>query len=169
MTHVVVASVVESLAKLAQPWKDLYDDTTPLSVAVTFVHLAALFVGGGIALSADRATLRAGRGAAADRERQLTELGPTHRVVLGGLVVAFVSGLLLFLADVETFATSITFWVKMGLVTLLLVNGAVMTTTERALRAASDDARWGRLRVLAVTSATLWLATLLAGVALTSA
>jgi uncharacterized membrane protein len=174
------ATVIESLAHSAQRWKDLYDDTTPLSVGVTYVHLASLLVGGGIALATDRATLRAGRGAAPDRERHLAELGLTHRAVIGGLVVSFLSGVLLFLADVDTFATSIAFWVKMGLVALLLLNGVVMTRIESALRRRAAEATgagaergedailWQRLRVSAGMSVALWMTTLLAGVALTS-
>ena len=177
---VVAASVIESLAHAAQPWKDLYDDHTAVSVAVVFVHLAALLVGGGIALATDRATLRAVRGGPAERERHLTELGLTHRAVLGGLLVSFLSGIALFLADVDTFATSITYWVKMALVALLILNGVGMTRLEGALRGRADaedgtaleqsgDATlWKRLQVSAGISAALWLATLLAGVALQS-
>ena len=47
-----LASVVESLARLAAPWKDLYDDNSALSVAVIFLHLAPLLVGGGLAIAA---------------------------------------------------------------------------------------------------------------------
>ena len=167
-----LASVVESLAHAAAPWKDLYDDSTALSVAVVFAHLASLLVGGGLALATDRATLRAARDAGAERERQLAQLAQTHRTVVGALVVSFVSGVLLFLADVETFAVSPAFWTKMALVALLLLNGLVMSRAESALRrggAAGDGAAWGRLRATAVVSAVLWLGTLFAGVVLTNA
>jgi hypothetical protein len=137
------------------------------------VHLAALLVGGGIALASDRATLRAARGDAPARARQLAELGLTHRVVIVSLLVASASGVALFFTDVETFAVSAAFWVKMGLVALLLLNGLLMTRTESALRRApgggDDAAPWARLRTTAVASGVLWLATLLAGVALTNA
>jgi uncharacterized membrane protein len=167
----VLASVVESLTHAAAPWKHAYDDSKVIATIVVFVHLAALLVGGGIALASDRATLRALRGDAAERERQLAELGLTHRVVVPALAVAFVTGALLFLADVETFATSIAFWIKMALVALLLVNGLLMTRYESALRRSSpgEAVPWGRLRATAVASAVLWLATLFAGVALTNA
>jgi hypothetical protein len=82
-----------------------------------------------------------------------------------------VSGVALFFTDVETFAESVAFWVKMGLVALLLLNGLLMTRTESVLRrsADGDTASWGRLRTTAFASGVLWLATLLAGVALTNA
>ena len=167
-----LASVVETLTKVAAPWKHVYDDSKVLETAVVFVHLAALLVGGGIALASDRATLRAARGDATTRARQLAELGLTHRVVILSLAVAFVSGVALFFTDVETFAGSAAFWIKMALVALLMLNGLLMTRAESVLRRAPDGgdaAPWGRLRTTAVASGVLWLATLLAGVALTNA
>ena len=76
--------------------------------------------------------------------------------------------MLLFLSDVEEYASSRVFWVKMGLVTLLLANGFAMTRTEAALRGAGArhpllDGLWRRMRTRSVTSAALWLTTLLAG------
>ena len=44
---------------------------------------------------------------------------------------------LLTAADLETFATSPVFWVKLGLVTLLLANGLVLERTESRLRGLS--------------------------------
>jgi hypothetical protein len=166
-----LASLVETVTKVAEPWKNVYDDSKVLETAVVFVHLAALLIGGGIALASDRATLRAARDDAAARARQLAELGLTHRIVIPSLAVAFVSGVALFLTDVETFAGSAAFWIKMALVALLMLNGLLMTRTESLLRRAPDGgaAPWARLRTTALASGVLWLATLLAGVALTNA
>lgn len=167
--HAAGGELVERIAALAEPWKSLYSDHAAVSATVMFLHLAALVVGGGLAIAADRATLRAWRGDAVARARQLGELGLTHRPVLVALAVVFASGALLFLADVETFATSPVFWVKMGLVALLLANGAVMTRAEQSLRrdeATAHGALWGRLRVHALLSVGLWLATLFAGTVL---
>ena len=167
----LLASIVETLTRVAEPWKHVYDDSKVLETVVVFVHLAALLVGGGTALAADRATLRAVRSDAATRARQLADLALTHRVVIVSLVIAFVSGVALFFTDVETFAVSIVFWVKMTLVGLLLANGLVMTRAESALRRTSGGsgaAPWERLRATAVASGALWLVTLLAGVALTN-
>jgi uncharacterized membrane protein len=171
MTTIALASVVESLTQLAAPWKHFYDDSKVMETVVVFSHLAALFIGGGLALAADRATMQAARGPSDARGRQLVALGGIHRIVVPALALSFATGVLLFFTDVETFAVSITFWVKMGLVALLLANGLVMTRTETALRRAPDATTsplWGRMRTTALASMALWLATLLAGVALTN-
>jgi hypothetical protein len=180
----VLASVVETLSRVAEPWKNTYDDSTVLQTLVVFVHIGALLVAGGFALSSDRDTLRAAGGDDAARARQLEELGLVHRIIVSALVVVALSGVLLFFTDVETFATSIAFWVKMGLVAALLLNGLLMTRGEATLRAASrgsersgagggmevrSAAVWGRLRTSAIVSIALWLATTLAGVALLNA
>lgn len=164
--------VVASIAAAAAPWKDFYGDSKVAETAVLFAHLGALLVGGGLAIAADRATLRAVRGGRPlDTEtgvRARAELASTHVPVVVALAVVFASGALLFLSDVETFWGSPVYWAKMSLVALLLVNGFLMTRTERALAAASpgEAAPWGRLRVHAVASLALWLVTMLAGVAL---
>jgi uncharacterized membrane protein len=89
-------------------------------------------------------------------------------VVLGALVLSFVSGIALLAADLETYFDSPIFWIKMGLIVVLLANGAIMTRTERTLRVAGTnaDAQWRRLRTIAITSLALWLSITLAGMAL---
>jgi uncharacterized membrane protein len=83
--------------------------------------------------------------------------------------LSFISGVLLFLSDVDEFLGSPWFWVKLGIVGLLLANGFVMTRTERALANGGDQGvLWGRLRTISVFSLTLWIATTLVGVALTN-
>ena len=130
---------------------------TPLRVW----HWMLLFAGG-LAVASDRATFRAMRGTDEDRRRLLADLGNAHAWVLGGLAVIAMSGVLLFLSDVKTFATSPTYWTKMSLVVLLLANGALLQRTERRLRAqtpmtepeASTKPLWSRLRFAAATSMT---------------
>lgn len=169
-----VAAIVQSLSHAMKPWESLYSDSRAVSSAVTFVHLAGLMFAGGLAVTSDRATFRAFRGTDEDRRRLLVDLGNAHRWVLGGLAVIAASGVLQFLSDVKTFATSPTYWIKMGLVILLLANGAVLQRTERKLRAegllADSDApinrHWRRLRFTAATSMVLWTAIVLAGVIL---
>lgn len=166
-------TLVSQLAELLAPWQDLYNDSVPLSTAVTTVHLVALVVGGGLAIAADRASLRlSGRGEA-ERSLHLAEMRSIHRPVLISLVLLFLSGVLLFAADVETFATSWIFWTKMGLIALLLANGAVLERTESRLRTRSEDGaqarRWRRLRWASVLSITLWLLTAVAGEVLVNA
>ncbi|MEO6525052.1 MAG: hypothetical protein ABIP93_00340 [Gemmatimonadaceae bacterium] len=155
------------LARLAEPWNGLYSEHKVISSAVVFLHLVPLLLAGGAALSADRATIRASRGAPEDRLRQLAELSRIHALVLGGLAVSFASGVLMFLSDVDEFLGSPFFWIKLGFVGLLLVNGFFMTRTEQALNAGGEEgALWARLRTISMMSLTLWLATTLAGVVL---
>jgi hypothetical protein len=158
-----------ALARLAEPWNSLYSDSKAVASAVMFLHLVPLLIAGGAALTADRATLRASRASVDDRARQLGDLARTHTIVLAGLALSFASGVLLFLSDVDEFLDSPVFWVKLGLVALLLANGFVMTRTERALANGGEQgALWDRLRTIAVLSLILWIATTLVGVVLTN-
>ena len=158
-----------ALARLAEPWNALYSDSKVVSSAVVFLHLVPLLLAGGAALSADRATLRAARDSAEERTRQLRELARAHGLVLGGLALSFVSGVLLFLADVDEYLGSPIFWVKLAFVGMLLVNGFMMTRTERSLTSDGDEATlWARLRTISLLSQFLWIATTLVGVVLMS-
>jgi hypothetical protein len=158
-----------ALARLAEPWNALYSDSKAVASAVLFLHLVPLLLAGGAALTADRATIRAARGSAEDRTRQLGDLARVHTVVLGGLALSFASGVLLFLSDVDEFLGAPLFWVKLGLIGLLLLNGFMMTRTERALQTGGNEsALWARLRTISVLSLILWLTTTLAGVVLTN-
>jgi uncharacterized membrane protein len=163
------AEASSALARLAEPWNSLYSDSKAVATTVMFFHLVPLIIAGGTALTADRAVIRASRLGIEDRTRQLGDLARTHVVVLFGLALSFISGVLLFLSDVDEFLGSPVFWVKLGLVGLLLANGFVMTRTERALANGGDaGALWDRLRTISVLSLILWIATTLVGVALTN-
>ena len=164
MTHM---TAVQEISQIAQPWASIFNNSRALSSGVMFAHLSGLVLGGGGAVAADRASLRAVRASEAQRQSHLSELGLVHRVVLWGLSVTFLSGLLLAAADVETYATLPAFWVKMGLIALLLGNGLFMQRAERAL--SSGTPAWRRLHVTAVLSLLLWFAVLLASTFLTSA
>ena len=167
LARVEAGGLTGALAKLAEPWAKIFGDYKAVSAGVLFLHLVPLIIAAGAAFMADRDTLRLARGSPVDRERQLRELASIHRVVLFGLALSFISGVLMFLSDVETFVGSIFLWIKLGLVALLLVNGLMMTRTEKALAAdVQSDALWGRMRTIALMSATLWLLTTLAGVVL---
>lgn len=168
----LLSVLAERLAALAAPWHDRYADSAVLPTAVVFLHLGALLVAGGLALASDRATILAMRGGDAARMRQLEELGRVHRLVVPALGVVMLSGLLLFLADVESYVGSPAFWIKGALIVALLVNGGAMRGAERGLRDMSPEsrrARWRRLRAIALTSIALWLAIVLAGTILTNA
>jgi uncharacterized membrane protein len=110
-------------------------------------------------------TLRAAKREVSQRSLQLTELRGTHRIVLLSLVAVTLSGVLLFAADTETFLHSVFFWVKMGLIAGLLVNGWVLTYAER--QAETDSVRgWRNLTITSTVSVALWMLTTLAGAAL---
>ena len=161
-----------ALVQLFEPWSSVYSDSKVIPTLVVFGHVAALVFAGGLAVTLDRATLRAARGPAEFRWRQLDELALAHRLVVIGLALSVTTGVLLFTADVETYFTSWIYWAKMTLIVLLLANGFTMTRVESRMRSApdaDDDHGWQRLRRTAAISITLWFAIALAGVALGNA
>lgn len=167
LARVEASGLTGALANLAEPWAKFYGDYKAVSAGVLFLHLVPLIIAAGAAFMADRDTVKLARAGAAERERQLREIASIHRVVLFGLSLSFVSGVLMLLSDVETFVGSIFLWIKLALVALLLVNGWMMTRTEKALAAnAQSDVLWNRMRTIALMSAALWLLTTLAGVVL---
>ena len=164
-------SVIEYAAQLTAPWAQLYSDSTLVSTGVLFAHLGGLLLGGGFAIAADRMTLRMVRAGAAERRIHLHELRAVHRPVLLGLSVTLLSGTLLLAADVATFLPAPLFWLKMGLIAVLLGNGVVLVRTEAALRNRRGVPwqMWRRLRNASRTSLFLWFGSLLLGTALLTA
>jgi uncharacterized membrane protein len=151
------------------PWQGLYSDSTWLPTVVTALHLIGMLVGGGLAIAADRATLRITQEQPGERERHLGELNAIHRPVLIAMALLFLTGVLMVASDVETFLGSPILWIKLGLVTLLVLNGVVLERTETALRKGTEKASWGKLRIAAICSIGLWIATLVAGTVLVNA
>ena len=149
-----------AIREIVEAWASFYASSPAARSAVTFTHVGALVVGGGSAIAADLGTVRALRGDGATRA-ELERLHATHRLVTVSLALVVLSGVLLTLADLDAYVASRAFWIKMGLFAVLLLNGAMivsMTTTRR------DDRRvHARLRLAALTSLALWLATLLLG------
>ena len=160
---------MQSIQNLLEPWQSLYSDSAFLSIAITALHLIGMLVGGGLALAADRATLRISNEQPGERERHLGELNAIHRPVLIALSTLFITGILMVASDVETFLVSPVLWIKLGLVALLVVNGVVLERTETALRSIDGASSWSRLRAAAMCSIGLWIATLIAGVVLVNA
>ena len=155
------------LASVVSQWASMYSNHAALRTVVMFAHVGALVGAGGCAIAVDRAMLHSLKKDEAERRAQVAAIAGTHRIVVAGLSLIVVSGLLLFTADLETFLYSRVFWIKMSLVTLLLVNGAVLTSAERRASRGAGDA-WGRLRVTAIASLALWFLITFAGVALTN-
>jgi len=174
----MIASLVTQLASFFDGWQTLFSDSKLVWTSVTTVHILALLFGGGLAIAADRTTLRLLREGPADRSRHLAELRATHRPVLIALTALVISGIALATADVKTFVPSPVFWLKLGFVFLLLVNGVVLERTETALRREDNESiatsqqkhsrLWSRLKVSAILSIALWTATAIVGTALTS-
>jgi uncharacterized membrane protein len=158
-------SLVHQLASVVAPWADFYNGSKAAQSAVSFGHFGGIMTAGGLALAADRATLKAAAAPVADHPRYLRELATIHPIVLGALAVTGLSGLLMFAADLESLVATPAFWIKMGLVGLLLFNGWVMLKAERRLESGdpSDARGWARLRSASLLSLVLWFAVLLAG------
>jgi hypothetical protein len=163
--------LVQSLAHAFAPWQSLYSDSKIIAATVNAVHLTGLLFSGGLAVAADRTTLRALNGRPSDRTRALVELGAVHRPVVVALALVVASGLALAAADVDTFSKSPIFLLKLAVVALLLVNGTVLALTERALRRRPadqprDPRLWRRLRVSTYLSIALWTGTVVVGTVL---
>ncbi|HEY4304904.1 MAG TPA: hypothetical protein VGM82_10580 [Gemmatimonadaceae bacterium] len=167
---------LEQISSWCAPWNDLFSHSKLISGGVLGIHIMALVIGGGLAIAADRMTLRVAAGNASARRGQLREVRDVHGVVLIGIVLLLVSGVLLALADVETFLPSPIFWIKLSLVALLVVNGALLTRAERKLAARDDVAllnisedAWARIRLFSICSVCLWIATAVVGIVLSNA
>jgi hypothetical protein len=157
----------EFLIHASEGWSRLYSDSKAISTGVIYVHLAGLLLGGGAAVAADRETLKASGESDPVRADHLAFLGTVHAFAIAGLAMLAVSGVLMLLADLETFWSAKAFWIKMSLVALLLANGAVMQQAERQARTLPAKA-WRQLKLTSVVSLVLWFAVLLAGTILAS-
>ena len=158
-----------SLASAVGSWAAFYDAHHVVSVTVRYLHLAGLMVGGGTALATDRRLLKAARAGGTERATTLAALAASHRVVVPALAIVAATGALMATADTATFFASRLFWGKLGLVTLLLLNGLGLLAAEAAASRGDGTRGWGRLRAGAAASLVLWLLILYAGVWLTVA
>lgn len=88
------------LGNAATWWSAYYADHQMVSLAIRYVHLAALMVGGGTALAIDRVVIGSARTRTDDRRRAaFTALRGSHRVVVPSLVLVTISGILMTAAD----------------------------------------------------------------------
>src|SRR4029077_14063070 len=107
--------VVAGVGALVTRWARVYADHKAVSGGITYLHLAGIVLGGGLAVSADRAALRWTAADGTDGARGLHSLCAVHRRVVGGLALTFVSGVAMLLADLATYLTSAVFWTRMAL------------------------------------------------------
>jgi len=152
---------------LVHRWAKFYGDRESVSTTVTFLHLAGMLVAGGLAVAADRASLRLSAAGGAAQVERLDDIASVHWWVIGGLGLTFATGLLMLFSDLDTFLHSWVFWIKMGLIVLLLGNGYVRMRAENALRRGAEA--WRRFRQTSIASLVLWFAVVLAGTMLMSA
>lgn len=168
-------SILLQVASVLEPWKTYWHDHDAVSTAITATHVAAIVIAGGLAIGADRTTLRFMRRSADERFMHAEELHAVHRPVLMALAAVVVSGLLMAGSDIQEFAEKPIFWIKMGLILVLLINGAMLQKSEaRVLRGTatppvpSNEAEWARIGTYARVSMTLWVVITIAGVILAS-
>ena len=155
-----------TVTRLLAGWAHFYG-RTPVSATVTYLHLVGIVVAGGVAVAADRASLRLEADTMSLWRTELDRLAAVHGWVAGGLALIFTSGVLMALAHIDTVGTSVVFWIKMGLVAVLLGNGYARLRSEIALRRGSVGA-WGWFRRTSIASLALWFLVLLAGTLLHS-
>jgi uncharacterized membrane protein len=157
---------------LAEPWQKLYAHSTIVATLVLFGHLAGLLVAGALTFSTESGALRLDLTDDGERRRYLRAALTSRRAIGVALGVAMVSGILLFLADLEAFAVSPVFWTKMLLVVLLLANGGAASRLDARLRREEDATTghhanlWRRRRISAWATAVLWFVLVLSGSAL---
>lgn len=168
--------MLEAVTAFVQPWADYYSASAWLPTLVITVHVLSMFVGGGIALGADRRVLLATPGSSGAFLAMAEDLRATHGVVIGALVLMVCSGTALATADIGTFATSLVFWSKMGAFVVLIANGARMrsaehhlltnarNTIERSVAGPDVTGPWGTLRMHAWISLALWCVVVVLGV-----
>ncbi|MEO7997338.1 MAG: hypothetical protein ABI852_07830 [Gemmatimonadaceae bacterium] len=171
-------SAIAALANAVQPWQSLYAGHSSVSTLVLFIHISALVGSAGLAVANDRAIVRTSKEDITGHARRLADLSLSHRSVVTALAVSLISGVLLLLADVEAFLRMPAFWIKMGLILLLVGNASLMLRRETQLRRiesalvpvapAINGRLWLALRRHALASLALWFAIVLAGTALAS-
>jgi uncharacterized membrane protein len=168
-------SILTQLASALEPWQTYWHDHDAVSTGITAAHVAAIVVAGGLAIAADRMSLRVLKRSSAERSAHASELRDVHRPVLMALALIVITGLLMAAADIEEFFEKPIFWIKMGLIVVLLINGAMMQKSEgRVLAgtasppATSNEAEWARIGRFARVSMTLWVVITIVGVVLAS-
>ncbi|MDR0787154.1 MAG: hypothetical protein LBG44_04745 [Gemmatimonadota bacterium] len=115
--------------------------------------------------------MRVKPGDLSSRWNRRADVSAVHRIVLSGVAVLFATGILITAAEFEEFVETPVFWIKLALVGLLVVNGALLTRKEEILPERTEaplknNGEWARVRRHALFSVTLWIATAAAGIVL---
>jgi len=150
------------IREIVETWASFFASSPATRSVVTFTHVGALVVGGGSAIAADLGTVSALRRDAPALQGELGRLRATHRLVTASLALVVLSGILLMLADLDAYVASTAFWIKMGLFGALLLNGGMIVAATASPREDRPRDR-ARLRLAALASLLLWLATTLLG------
>ena len=151
-------------------WAAFHGAHQMVSVGVRYLHIAGLMIGGGTALVADRQIMAARRAGPEAQATALAWLRGSHRVVVPALLAIGVSGLLMTASDTETFLVSRLYWLKLGLVVLLALNGTGLLVAGKAADSPQRAAQgWRWLGIVSVVSLLLWLAIPFVGLWLTVA
>lgn len=173
---------MELLIALVEPWAAYYADHPTLATAIIACHILAMFIGGGMAVTTDRAIWRSAAGSADAARAILADLSATHTIIQRALVAAFATGLALLATDVATFVGSPVYWTKMAAIAVLIANGARMRVYERRVVAGfagttphtaemplpGPVAHWSRVKQSAAISAVLWVSIVVLGVVLSN-
>ena len=157
-----------SVTSFLEWWSAYYGDHHAISITTRFMHLAGIVVGGGTAITADGAALRARRDWARRKDAVVAAMAEAHWVVVPSLGVIVATGLMMTAADTETFLNSRMFWSKMALFAVLVLNGAGLVAAERAAARSTESAP-GVLTAVSGVSLVAWLGVLLLGTWLTVA
>jgi hypothetical protein len=152
---------------IVDTWASLYSNSAVLRSGVSFAHLGGLVASAGPAIAADRALLRALRRGHDVMITELAGMRTTHVLVVSGLTAVTASGILLMLADLDSYLQSTAFWVKMALIVALTLNGLVLVGADRLVARGSRGV--SMLRRASIASIVLWFATTLAGAVLPNA
>jgi uncharacterized membrane protein len=172
LVHPVEANTIATLAVWAEPWRRAFSTSVVVSTGVLFAHVASLVCAGGLSFAADRASLLSGTGVRPEAEQELCTRLANRRFAIRALTVVALSGVLLFLSDVDSFIHLRTFWLKMGLVALVITNSLLAQRHDGQIYSAGpvtarrNAQRMARGRVHARVSLSLWLLTILAGTAI---
>lgn len=161
---------LDEVVRVMAPWHRLFGQSRPVEMAAVGTHVLSMLVAGGLAIAHDRGTLRSSGFTDAIRSHHLGELRAVHRPVVVALAICMASGVALFASDVATYAVSPAFWIKLGLIALLLANALVMQAGERTLSFAAAGgaatAAWTRIRASSVVSIALWSSIVLISIVL---